>query len=43
MDLDYGHFRSSFFQAKNTDFFDECMERNHTIDTQIKDYGRAYQ
>ena len=40
MDIDYSHFRSTFSQAREMgqEFFENYMERNNTIDTQIKDY-----
>lgn len=41
LELDYSYFRSSYFQGKNnSEFFDEYLGRNNTIDYQIKDYEK---
>lgn len=40
MDIDYSYFRTTFCQARDAsaEFFEDYLERNNTIDTQIKDY-----
>ena len=41
MDLDYGHFRASFFQAKNTfgELYEDYYGRNQTMESQVIQYN----
>ena len=42
LDVDYFHFRSSYFDAKNNELYEDCLERNRNIKSTVELYSKTF-